>query len=1098
MNNLNLDSLNEERLRRSVDTQIFDQGQLFVSAGKVTLVEINRDNATCIVHDKHPYRTEIKVARGYLYLKCDCRYAQRGIICEHEIAACLAVRNALQKKQTPTWRNQIAKLTDTSTSLKKSSQPTRYYLLFSLQSLPYYDVPTWKIIPIHLSYSAWLRFTGEDSSSITSAQFLEAISQDSQLRYHLRTNFNSLDPHGCLNCPPEGVFLANVLNQSNREYYEFSSRYSLADYLNLIGRLNCPLVLNFPGENSAKALNILDQPGQILLSISKDAAGVDIHPSIQLNDTNLSLSNQTETNLKIVTYSPLWILLDHYLFRLFDQNQRDLIQLFVDTPEITIPTEDEEIFLRRDYIKLARKFMLQGEPVIWQEIHSEPIKRLYLLERDGIIQAELRFAYQDFEVPFDSDIPKETILQAGESWTLVKIFRDKSFELKTFEDLASPSYGLKRLSVSDKLGMLGLRARVHPVDFLIKGVNRLIQNGFEIFGEEQLKTARVNRNRPTLSFRISSGIDWFDIHGIVNFGEIEVSLREVRRVVRKKERFIKLADGTIGEIPEDWLEKYQHLFALGEETSSGIRMASFHANLLDQTISHADSAEVDPQFTEYLQKLTNFTGLSPRSLPAGFEGELREYQKAGYNWLYFLHDYKFGGCLADDMGLGKTIQTLAFLQSLYENRANRPGKISSAPDPLDTNSQRKPSLLIAPRSLLVNWQREAARFVPFLRVLIYSEINRAKEIDTFDQYDLIITTYGILLRDIKALQAYAFNYAILDESQTVKNPLSQTARAVRLIKSEHRLVLTGTPIENSSVDLWSQFSFINPGLLGNLEYFKKEFIAPIEKKGDEQAAQTLRRIIHPFILRRTKDQVAPELPPRTEKILYCDMTSSQQKIYNRTRDFYRGVVLGMLAEEGNGPSRIKILEGLLRLRQISNHPKLVDENYRGESGKLELLLNTIDTLRSEGHKALIFSQFVQMLRILRKSLDDKLVPYLYLDGHTRNRMELVDEYQQNSSVPFFLISLKAGGQGLNLTAADYVIHIDPWWNPSVEMQASDRTHRIGQDKPVFIYKIITRDTVEEKIKLLQDKKKKLISQLIMTEGAFFKSLTTEDIQNLFS
>jgi non-specific serine/threonine protein kinase len=283
-----------------------------------------------------------------------------------------------------------------------------------------------------------------------------------------------------------------------------------------------------------------------------------------------------------------------------------------------------------------------------------------------------------------------------------------------------------------------------------------------------------------------------------------------------------------------------------------------------------------------------------------------------------------------------------------------------------------------------------------------------------------------------------------------------------------------------------------------LEYFKTEFILPIEKKGDAETAQTLRRLVYPFILRRTKDQVAPELPPRTERILYCDMEPAQRKLYNRTRDYYRGMILGMLDNGNFNNARFRILEGLLRLRQISNHPRLVDDKFRGESAKFSLLLDTIDTLRAENHKALIFSQFVQMLRILRQPMDENHIPYLYLDGHTRNRMELVDAYQADPAIPFFLISLKAGGQGLNLTAADYVIHIDPWWNPAVEIQASDRTHRIGQEKPVFIYKLITRDSVEEKILQLQERKRLLVDQLITTEVSFFKSLTPEDVKLLFT
>jgi len=310
--------------------------------------------------------------------------------------------------------------------------------------------------------------------------------------------------------------------------------------------------------------------------------------------------------------------------------------------------------------------------------------------------------------------------------------------------------------------------------------------------------------------------------------------------------------------------------------------------------------------------------------------------------------------------------------------------------------------------------------------------------------------------------------------------------------------MTGTPVENNTFELWAQFAFVMPGLLGSLDYFKDEFVKPIEKASDEQTAQTLRKMVYPFILRRTKEQVAPELPPRTERVVYCDMKPAQQRFYFKIRDRYRDLLLGMIAKEGLDKSRLKILEGLLRLRQISNHPKLVDPQFHGDSGKMEVLLDTLETLYSETHKALVFSQFVQMLYLVRTELDVRGIPYAYLDGNTRDRQAQVDRFQNDPNVPFFLISLKAGGVGLNLTAADYVIHIDPWWNPAVERQASDRTHRIGQDKPVFIFKLITRDSVEEKILQLQEKKKELVEKLITTEGSFFKDLTPEDVQALFS
>lgn len=610
---------------------------------------------------------------------------------------------------------------------------------------------------------------------------------------------------------------------------------------------------------------------------------------------------------------------------------------------------------------------------------------------------------------------------------------------------------------------------------------QLAASGYEIYGEEELKLARVNRHRPVISFGVTSGIDWFDVQAVVSFGDVEVALGDVRRAVRKRERYVKLADGSIGEIPPEWVERYRHLFALGEETDKGLRLAHHHLTLLDQLLADSERARTDKEFERRRQHLRNFDGIKQQKLPQQFKGELRPYQKAGFDWLHFLREYRFGGCLADDMGTGKSVVTLAFLQSLRER-----------------GLRKKASLMVVPRSLVFNWEREASRFTPRLRLLNHATPERTQDVSDFDDYDLILTTYGLLRRDIELLMHYEFNYLILDEAQAIKNPLAETAKAARLLRGQHRLTLTGTPVENSTLELWSQFAFLNPGLLGSADYFREEFATPIERKRDEGAAQFLRKMVYPFILRRTKDQVAKDLPPRTERQLVCDMEPAQRMLYNEKRDYYRALLLKLIEEDGINNARFRVLEGLLRLRQICNHPRLAEKTFRGGSAKFELLLETLATLHAEGHKALVFSQFVGMLKLLQTELKKRRFPYAYLDGQTRDRQARVDAFQEDSSIPFFLISLKAGGIGLNLTAADYVIHIDPWWNPAVEMQATDRTHRIGQDKPVFIYKLIVRDSVEEKILELQERKRALVTQLIATESSFFKSLTRDDVAALFS
>ena len=1098
MQKLSIETLNEERLKKSVNQNIYEQGQKIFHAGRVQVVEVKDDIAQCIVQDRHPYRVSLKVAKNYLYLKCDCRYAFQGSVCEHDIAACLAIREVIQQRLPPTWRNQINKIVDSAETVQRKKTNSRYLLFFSLQEGYTYGYPSWKIIPFQLPNSVLAKFQDGFPKELDEAEIFNWFQTRPQISANLRTPYQLLKPEGCLNLPPESVLLANIILERARGAQYYINNNPLDEYLTLIADSPTPLYLGAPGDPPIVRLTVISQPGDLSIRMNRHRLGFQIQAQISIPERSCVLNIDRDTKFTILPGTQNWIRFNEALLKIQDNYQLELIQSFIETPEVIIPEKDETLFRNRYFLPLAEKFILDGDLIDHSYVETDPLNRIYLSEGESSIQAELRFKYGEYEVSYDAHYPEETIQQQPDTWTLRHIRRQPDKEQAAMGDLSSSEYGLKRTPNSPKPGLLSLRARIHPVDFLLNSVPRLIANNYEVFGEEQLTTARINRNQPTIAFQVSSGIDWFDVKTIVNYGDLEVSLKDLRRALRKKEHFIKLSDGSLGAIPNEWVEHYHHLFSLGNETEGGIRLSRHHISLLEQALEHSENVEIDSVYSVYRQRLHDFSGIKQHELPDNFTGELRPYQKAGFDWLHFLHQFDFGGCLADDMGLGKTVQVLVFLQSLKGHQAKMILQDPGQPPHPEIQECKGTNLIVVPKSLVVNWQREAARFTPNLQVLEYFNSNRSKDLSIFDDYDLVITTYGVMLRDITALRKYPFHYTILDESQVIKNPLSQTARAARLLKGCHRLVITGTPVENSSLELWSQFDFLNPGLLGNLEYFKTEFIMPIEKKGDTKTAQSLRRLVYPFILRRTKDQVAPELPPRTERILYCDMEPAQRKLYNRTRDYYRGMILGMLDNGNINTARFRILEGLLRLRQVCNHPRLIDDKFRGESAKFSLLLETIDTLRAENHKALIFSQFVQMLRILRQPMDDNHIPYLYLDGHTRNRMELVDTYQADPAIPFFLISLKAGGQGLNLTAADYVIHIDPWWNPAVEIQASDRTHRIGQEKPVFIYKLITRDSVEEKILLLQDRKRQLVDQLITTERSFFKSLTQEDVKLLFS
>ncbi len=609
--------------------------------------------------------------------------------------------------------------------------------------------------------------------------------------------------------------------------------------------------------------------------------------------------------------------------------------------------------------------------------------------------------------------------------------------------------------------------------------------------------AEGRRVRPAagVSFHLASGsdMDWFELSGDVDFDGATVALPRLLAAVGSGERMIRLDDGSQGMLPEAWLERFGPLARLAQGESAGsMRFLPSQAALLDVLLAAEPEVDTDRAFAGLRERLRSFEQIEPASEPRGFRGELRAYQRDGLGWLEFLRGLGVGGCLADDMGLGKTVQVLALLQA----RRLRRGR------------SRRPSLIVAPRSVVHNWLEEARRFTPRLVALDYSGPRRKRLLGELSRQDLVVTTYGLMRRDVVALKEVAFDYVVLDEAQAIKNPSSQAAKASRLLRGSHRLALTGTPVENHLGELWSIFEFLNPGMLGSLPVFKdltglagakgSRRKVPPEGK-DNRSLATVAAALKPFILRRTKDQVLDDLPEKTEQTLYCDLGSSQWQLYRELRDHYRASLERRIETEGLARNKIHVLEALLRLRQAACHPGLVDPaRSRHKSAKLDTLLEQLDEVLEEGHKALVFSQFVSLLKIVRKRLDRRKAVYEYLDGGTRDRRRRVDRFQNDPECRLFLISLKAGGLGLNLTAASYVYILDPWWNPAVEAQAVDRAHRIGQTRPVFAYRLIASRTVEEKILELQQSKRELADAILSASGSLIQDLTAEDLRLLLS
>lgn len=480
------------------------------------------------------------------------------------------------------------------------------------------------------------------------------------------------------------------------------------------------------------------------------------------------------------------------------------------------------------------------------------------------------------------------------------------------------------------------------------------------------------------------------------------------------------------------------------------------------------------------RKLNDFDGIRQVALPQGLHAELRPYQHSGLSWLQFLREYEFGGILADDMGLGKTIQTLAHI--LVEKEAGRLGA---------------PALVVAPTSLMPNWQAEAARFAPGLRVLLLHGKERGALFENIGDYDLVLTTYALLGRDEAALRAHRYHLLILDEAQYIKNSRSKAAQTARLLDARHRLCLTGTPVQNHLGELWSQFHFLMPGLLGDEKGFNTAFRKPIEQGGDTARKDLLVRRLKPFMLRRTKDKVATELPPKTEIVLPVELGGVQRDLYETVRVAMDRKVRDEIDRKGLARSHIVILEALLKLRQVCCDPRLLKTGAAGGSAKLEALLELLDTLISEGRKVLVFSQFTSMLALIAEELDARQIAYVELTGKTVDRAAPVNAFQAGE-VGVFLISLKAGGVGLNLTAADTVIHYDPWWNPASENQATDRAWRIGQTQPVFVYKLIARGTLEEKIQEMQRRKGDLANALLATDTELAPVIGADDLREIFA
>lgn len=872
-------------------------------------------------------------------------------------------------------------------------------------------------------------------------------------------------------------FFSKFFNEKFYEGVRPKIEKKLSEVLEILKLEGSLYLMDKDGWPAERKIEIAVEPSTVLFHFRRNETETRYFPTIKYQGQRIDFMFK---DAQVISNQPSWLLLNDMLYYFEQDIEGKKLLPFLNKRYITIPKSTEEAYFRKFVAPLIEKYHVyaEGFDIQTEKYQPSPVIKVIYVEA-GISQLQLYFKYGEHAFAMGNEKKVTVHLhKEQDNYVFTRVKRDVTWENERFDYLLG--LGLKKTSALYYHLELPADQDEDPSYGVINWVNehleQLNNEGYEI---EQYKGNKrflfaVNK----ISFDIKEDNDWFDINAIVYFGSHPIPFISLKQHILHKKREFLLPDGSIAIIPDKWFTQYSTLFSLADGGKT-LKLKKHHIGLINDL---AEDSIANITLSRKLQKLNDFENIAETQMPVHFKGDLRGYQKAGYNWFSFLREYNFGGCLADDMGLGKTIQTLAMLQKLKEED--------------EANLTHSTSLIIMPTSLIYNWLNEAKKFTPKLKIHAHTGTTRNKDVSRFANFDIIITTYGITRVDIDAFKTFYFSYIILDESQNIKNPSSKSFRAVRSLKSKHKLILSGTPVENSVSDLWTQLTFLNPGLLGTLAFFNEEYVQAIEKKKDEDKARKLQAIIKPFVLRRTKEQVAAELPSKTEQIFYCNMSEDQAAYYEKTKSAYRNDLLNSMDDGTYAKKQVQLLQGLTALRQLANHPVMIDDSYTSDSGKFENVIHTLDNVLKGGHKVLIFSQFVKHLAIFRQYLNQEKIPFAYLDGTTKNRGEIVAEFQQNTELKVFLISIKAGGVGLNLTQADYVFILDPWWNPAVEQQAIDRTHRIGQEKKVFIYKFIAKDTVEEKILALQNRKKRLASSLITTEESFFKSLSKEDISEL--
>lgn len=790
---------------------------------------------------------------------------------------------------------------------------------------------------------------------------------------------------------------------------------------------------------------------------------------IELHNKRIDI---TTNDSEILTNQPCVIRIRKHVY-LVENVDSKKISPFLSKKFVTIPQTSKRKYLETFVLNTIKnqKVEASGFYIIDKIARGKPVISLENRLMGGKCFV-LSFMYDGKSYTCNTAIISEVkLIEENGEFSFRKTLRDAQWE-KQFTQLMQDKLGLKKVGDAEFLPIgidqYDIDNECDVIEWINYSHKLLAENGVEIIQKDKDKNFYLNE--VNIELKAKSENDWFDLYGTVSLGDFQIPFINLKRYILHNIREFKLPNGQFFILPKIWFTKYRTIFQVSRENETGLKVAKSLINLL------VDNDVDSPTASGIIDDIKN-ASKSKITLPQNINATLRNYQKIGFAWLAIISKNRINGCLADDMGLGKTLQTITLLQHVYET------------------GKKNTSLIVAPTSLIHNWQSEFTRFTPNLKVLSYTGTMRSKLVEHFFDYDIVLTSYGLLRNDIEVLRNIQFNYLILDESQNIKNPASKIYRAAILMNANRYLSLSGTPIENSLIDLWAQMNFLNRGMLGSLRNFRNEFQIPIEKHDDDTKKQQLKRLIEPLIMRRSKEEVADDLPPITEQLIECEMSETQAEIYEKEKSAIRHAILSNIESAGIEKSAINILSGLTRLRQIANHPALLPEYPELESGKFDEIIRCLTNIVDEGHKILVFSSFVRYLELVKLFLEDKGIGYEMLTGTSTNRGQIVENFQLNTKKKVFLISLKAGGVGLNLTAADYVFVLDPWWNPAAEMQATARAHRIGQNKNVFVYRFISGNTVEDKIVNMQNRKEKL-AQLFVNESNPMNIMDKEMIMEL--